>query len=286
MEAKSIDPIAFREGQREQWDGAAGGWWKWQELIDTHASHVSKRLVELAGVGPGSRVLDVAAGYGEPTMTAAAAAAPDGGVVATDISSEMLSFARRRAEEAGVTNIEFVEGAAASLEFPEDSFDAAVSRWGIIFDPDGEGAAARIRGFLKPGAKMAISSWGPPERSPFLGIPVRTTMQLLDVPPPPPGTPGPLSRPTPEAIGGLLKGGGFSDVQVEDVDVTFELASAEEFTTFIREIAPPISSMINPHPPEVQTQAWQAITDAVAEVADDDGAVRLSNQVLLASGRA
>ena len=111
-------------------------------------------------------------------------------------------------------------------------------------------------------------------------------MQLLDVPPPPPGTPGPLSRPTPEAIGGLLEGGGFSDVQVEDVDVTFEFGSAEEFTTFIREIAPPISSMIDPHPPEVQTQAWQAITDAIAEVADDDGAVRLSNQVLLASGRA
>src|SRR5215210_6998250 len=112
MEAKNIDPAEFRDGQRKQWDGAADGWWKWQELIDEGSSSVSERLIELAGVRPGSRVLDVAAGYGEPTMTAASAAGPDGGVVATDISAEMLSFARRRAEEAGVTNIEFVEGAA------------------------------------------------------------------------------------------------------------------------------------------------------------------------------
>jgi SAM-dependent methyltransferase len=198
----------------------------------------------------------------------------------------MLSFARQRAERAGATNIEFVEGAAAALEFPDASFDAAVSRWGIIFDPDGEGAAARVRSFLKPGSKMAISSWGPPERVPFLGIPVRTTMQLLDVPPPPPGTPGPLSRPTPEAIGGLLEGGGFSDVQVEDVEVTFDWESPEAFTTFVREIAPPITAMINPHPPEVQTQAWTAITDAMAQEAEDDGTVRLTNQVWLASGSA
>ena len=65
-------------------------------------------------------------------------------------------------------------------------------------------------------------------------------MKLLEVPPPPPGTPGPLSRPTPDAIGGLLEGGGFSDVEVEELEVTFEYDSPEEFTAFIRETIPPI----------------------------------------------
>jgi SAM-dependent methyltransferase len=286
MESKALDPAEFRGTQRKQWDSAATGWRKWNELIDSAAGKISDRLVELAGVEPGNRVLDVAAGYGEPSLSAARAAGPEGSVTATDISVEMLAFGRERAAAAGLENIEFVEADAMSLEFPENSFDAALSRWGIIFEPDGEAAAERVRGFLKPGARMAISSWGTPEQVPFLAIPMKTAMQKLDVPPPPPGTPGPLSRPTPEALSGLLEGGGFSDVSVEEDDVIMEWSSPEEFTTFVREIAPPISSMIDPHPQEVQDETWAAITEAVRARASDDGAVRLSGLALLASGRA
>jgi enediyne biosynthesis protein CalE5 len=286
MENKSLDPAEFRHGQRKQWNSAASGWRKWSELIDGAASGISQRLVELAGVEPGDRVLDVAAGYGEPSLTAARAAGPEGGVVATDISAEMIAFGRERAGAAGLETIEFVESDAVSLEFGEDTFDAALSRWGIIFEPDGEAAAARVRGFLKPGARMAISSWGPPDRVPFLAIPMRTAMQRLEATPPPPGTPGPLSRPTPEALGGLLSGGGFSDVEVEEAEVSFEWPSAEDFTTFIKEIAPPISAIIDPHPPDVQEETWAAITTAVREQAAGDGSVRLQNLVLLASGGA
>jgi enediyne biosynthesis protein CalE5 len=284
MEAKSIDPAEFRQTQKKQWDGAATGWQKWSELIDTAAASVSERMVELAGVEAGSRVLDVAAGYGEPSLTAARQAGPDGSVVATDISAEMLAYGRERAQAAGLDNIEFVESDAIGLDFPEDSFDAAVSRWGIIFEPDGEEAAARVRGFLKPGGRFAISSWGSPPEVPFLGVPLSTAMQRLNVPPPPPGTPGPLSRPTPEALGGLLEGGGFSDVQVEETTVGFEWGSPEEFTTFIREIAPPISAMISPHPQDVQDETWAAITEAVREAAGEP--VNFENRALLAVGRA
>jgi SAM-dependent methyltransferase len=285
VEAKAIDPTEFRDGQRTQWNTAASGWRKWNDLIDAHASGISDRLVELAGVEPGSRAIDIACGYGEPSLTAARAAAPGGSVVATDISAEMLAYGHERAEAKGIDNIEFVESAAVDLDFPADSFDAAVSRWGIIFDPDGEGAAAKVRGFLKPGSKMAISSWGTPDQVPFLAIPMRTAMSRLGVPPPPPGTPGPLSRPTPEAIGGLLEGGGFSDVETEQAEITFEWDSPEDFTTFVREIAPPISAMINPQPPDVQEETWAAITEAAHE-AVDGGPMKLTNVVLMAAGRA
>lgn len=285
MESKTSDAVAFRDGQRQQWNSAAQGWRKWSELIDEAASGISERLVELAGVAPGHRVLDVAAGYGEPSLSAARVAGPEGTVVATDISAEMIAFGRQRAESAGISNIEFVESDAMGLDFEEDSFDAALSRFGIIFDPDGEGAAARVRGFLKPGARMAIASWGPPERVPFLAIPMRTALQELDASPPPPGTPGPLSRPTPDALGGLLEGGGFSAVGVEEAEVTFVWQSPEEFTTFIKEIAPPITSLIAPHPPDVQERTWAAITEATRQVAADDGTVRFTNLVLMAAGR-
>ena len=287
MESNAIDSAEFRGAQRKQWNVSATGWKEYSDFIDRSASAVSDRLVELAGVGPGSRVLDVACGYGEPSLTAARVAGPDGSVVATDIAAEMIAYGRERAAAAGVDNIEFVESDAASLDFPANSFDAAVSRWGIIFEPDAEAAAGRIRGFLEPGSRMAISSWGPPERVPFLALPMRTAMERLNVPPPPPGTPGPLSRPTPEAIGGLLEGGGFSDVEVEETEVIFELDSAEAFTTYTKAIATPIRVMIEQHPPDVQEETWAAITDVVRERGGGGGGrVRLPNQVLLAAGRA
>jgi SAM-dependent methyltransferase len=286
METTQIDAGEFRAGQQRDWEIASKGWREWNELIDRATSPVSARLVELAEIGAGDSVLDVAAGYGEPSLTAAKVVGADGRVVATDISAGMLAFGRERATAAGAENIEFVESDAASLDFPAASFDAAVSRWGIIFEPEGEQTAARVRSFLKPGAKMAISSWGPPDRVPMIAVPMMTAMQRLEVPPPPPGTPGPLSRPTHEAISGLLEGGGFSDVQVEELQVEFEYDSPEEFTRCTKAIVAPLTAMIAKHPPEVQEQTWDAITEAVRGQAGPDGKVRLENLVLLASGRA
>jgi enediyne biosynthesis protein CalE5 len=130
---------------------------------------------------------------------------------------------------------------------------------------------------------MAISSWGPPERVPFLALPMRTAMKRLEVTPPPPGTPGPLSRPTPEALAGLLEGGGFSDVEVEEAEVTHEWQSPEDFATFIQDRAADHLDDA-PHPQEVQDETWSLITEAIREESGD-GAVRLSNLALLATGR-
>ena len=286
MEAKSIDAKEFRDKQRNQWDGAAAGWNEWSDFADEHAGTVSERLVEMAGIEQGDRVLDVGAGYGEPSLTAARKVGADGSVIATDISAEMLNFGRARAAANGVENIDFMLSDANSLDFPAESFDAAVSRWGIIFDPDGEGSAAKVRSFLKPGGGFAISSWGTPERVPWLAIAVKTTMERLVVPPPPPGTPGPLSRPTPDAIGGLLEGGGFSDIDVEELEVTFPFSSAEEYVQNVKAIIAPVVAMIAPHPEDVQRATWEAIADAARERAEGDGRISLSNQVLVASGQA
>jgi len=286
VEPRAIDPTAFREAQHEQWDAAAVGWKQFSAFTDLAAGHVSERLVELAGVRAGSRVLDVAAGYGEPALTAARRAGPEGEVVATDISAEMLAFGRERAAAAGLGNVEFLQADASTLEFEDGSFDAAVSRWGIIFEPDAGGAAERVRRFLKPGARMAIASWGEPDEVPFLAIPMRTAMQRLDVPPPPPGTPGPMSRPTPEALAALLEAGGFSEVAVERTEVVFAFESPEHFTAYVRAIAAPIRVMIEQHAAGAEAGVWDAITQAAAQAGGDARPLRFSNAVLLASGRA
>jgi SAM-dependent methyltransferase len=281
-----VDAGEFRDAQRQQWNTAAPGWLKWVEQTEAATQVVSDRIVEMAGVEPGARVLDIACGMGQPSLSAARKAGDGGSVVGTDISAEMISIARRRAADLGLDNVEFVESPAVELDYAEGSFDAAVSRWGIIFEPDGEGVASRVRGFLKPGGRFAISAWSEPERVPMLSIPMRTVMERLDVTPPPPGTPGPLSRPTPEAIRGLLEGGGFSDIEVEEVEISNEWDSPEDFTTFVREIAPPISALMANQPPDVQEATWQAITDAVRDQAGGDGPVRQTNFSRVASGRA
>jgi SAM-dependent methyltransferase len=286
MDAKPIDEAEFRDEQRDQWNDVAVGWNEWSRYTDDQAGHVCERLVEMADINEGDRVLDVAAGNGEPSLTAARKTGPDGSVIATDISAEMLNFGRQRAAALGVENIEFMQSNANSLDFPAESFDAAVSRWGIIFDPDGEGAAAKVRSFLKPGSRFAIASWGPPERVPFLAIAMKTAMEKLDLPPPPPGTPGPLSRPTEEAIGGLLEGGGFSNIEVEKLEVTFAFDSADEYTQFVKAIAAPVVAMISPHPEEVQRETWDAITEAAQQPANAEGRLSLPNLVLAAAGQA
>jgi enediyne biosynthesis protein CalE5 len=113
-----------------------------------------------------------------------------------------------------------------------------------------------------------------------------TAMQRLNAPPPPPGTPGPLSRPTPEAIGSILEGGGFSDVEVEELEIEFEWESPEQFTQFTGDIVTPLVALVAQYPQEVQQETWAAITEAARERAAADGTLTLPNQVLLASGRA
>jgi SAM-dependent methyltransferase len=272
--------------QREQWNAAASMWRKWSEVVDSGAEHVSERLVELAAIKRGDRVLDVGTGLGEPALAAARRVGANGRVVASDISSAMLAFARERTAAAGLGNLDFVESDAASLDFQAADFDAALSRWAIIFEPEPEAAAARIRTFLKPGGRIAVSSWGPLDRVPMAGIPMRTIAERFGIEPPPEGAPGPFARPSPQALASLLEDSGFADVQVEDTQVTFEWESPEQFTTYVQEMSPRTVRLLASHPAAVRDEAWEAITEAVRAEAATLGRVRLSNQALLAVGRA
>jgi SAM-dependent methyltransferase len=243
-------------------------------------------LVELARIGPGDRVLDVACGYGEPALTAAKRVGEDGEVIATDIAAQMLAYGRERAAEAGLANIQFVERDCALLDFQQGEFDAALSRWGIIFDPEAEATAERVRGFLKPGGRMAISSWGPPDKALMFGLTMGVLVRTLGITPPPPGSPGPLARPTRDALTALLEGGGFSNVEVEEVDVVFDVESPQEFVMYMREIAPPITAALAQFPEEKQQEGWDAILEATRAHAGGDKPFKLPNLAFLAVGEA
>ncbi len=115
------------------WDEtSAAAWDKWFHIIEGGAEALSDRMVELAAIGPGAQVLDVASGLGEPAVAAAQRVAPSGHVLATDLSADMLGYGRKRAAKLGLANIEFRRMDAQALEVPEAAFDAVLCRWGVI----------------------------------------------------------------------------------------------------------------------------------------------------------
>jgi len=147
-------PGKYKAGQRRDSSSAAAGWKYWWETLETALAPVSKRMIELAQLHARQRVLDVATGIGEPALTAARVVGPAGHVTATDIAPGMLEIARERAEEAGLTNVEFVEADAETIDFPEGSFDAVLCRFGRMFLPN----VAEMRGLV--GASRPITTLG------------------------------------------------------------------------------------------------------------------------------
>src|SRR3970040_751585 len=187
---QQLDPRAIKREQREQWNRAADGWRKHDERFRQVTAPVTRRLLQLAGISAGMRVLDIASGTGEPALPAAEVVGPGGRVVLTDQSEEMLAVAREKAEARGLTNVEFRIADGEELDVEEDEFDAVLCRWGIMFMPEPARCLRQARAALKPGGRIAMAVGGPPERNPFFVLPMAILMKYADVPRPGPGEPG------------------------------------------------------------------------------------------------
>ncbi len=121
----------FKAAQKAGWNNVAPGWRKWWAMFEDGAQRLSDRLVELAEIKPYHRVLDIATGIGEPALTAAKKMRPNGQVIGTDISSEMVTIARERAKEVRLDTITIFEDIdPESYPYPSSSFNAVTSRWG------------------------------------------------------------------------------------------------------------------------------------------------------------
>jgi enediyne biosynthesis protein CalE5 len=284
-ETTSFDPAQYKADLRTEWRDAAPGWRAWLEVLEAAdgGQAVSRSLVELAGIGPGDAVLDVAAGYGEPGLTAARAVTPGGRVVCTDISAEMLAVGRERAAAAGLDNLEFLEGDAEELAFQEASFDAVLSRQGLQFLPDVAGVLARLRSFLKPGGRLAAAVWGPPQRVQF-AAPLPLIRAELQLPPPPAGIPGPFALADAGQLARLVEAAGLTEVETGTVTAIYQPGSAELATRWLRDVAPPITALVDAQPPEVQERVWAKVTQAWAPSTTASGRVRLKNQAVWVAG--
>jgi ubiquinone/menaquinone biosynthesis C-methylase UbiE len=131
-----FDPVKFKNTTRQQWDAAAEAWNRWSPLLSRWLGPATEMMLDMTGVKVGSRVLDVAAGAGEQTLTAARRVGPTGYVLATDISSGILEYTARNAGLAGLSNVETVAADGEALDqIAAEPFDAVISRVGLIYFP-------------------------------------------------------------------------------------------------------------------------------------------------------
>jgi len=277
----SVDPA---EPEIQRWNAAAAGWTRWWTHFERGARPVSERLVELAAVAPGHTVLDVATGLGEPAITAARLVGPRGRVIATDCAPAMLREAARRAESARLSNIAFREMDAGTPNLDDIAFDSVLCRWGFMFVPDLEGSLRRLLALLRPGGHLATAAWGAPDEVPFIQLSASAVAKVAPLPDAAVSPLHPFRLSDRAILIGAMERAGFAEVSREEVDVTFEFASPQEYTRFRRDMTALDAMLAEHHPPEVVEAAWQAVSKAAGAYADKEGRVCFTNTAVCFSG--
>jgi len=149
---------------------AAAGWQRSGVARAQFLAPLTERMLDLAGVGIGYRVLDVAAGTGEQTLAAARRVGPTGAVLATDIATAMLELAAEAAARAGFRNVETRVMDARDLDLEPESFDAAISRLALMLVPERARAMAGIHRALKAGKKFVALVLAAADDCPFIAL--------------------------------------------------------------------------------------------------------------------
>lgn len=163
-------------------------WRRYDEMEARLSAPLSARMIDLAAVGPGSRVLDLATGRGEPAVRAALRAGPTGHVLGVDAATPMLAMAAERAAREGAA-LELRAGDAADpttlADLPPRSFDAVLCRWGLMYMAAPVATLAAARRALRPGGALCIAVFVGPEHAPFFELPRQALRPRVAAPPPP-----------------------------------------------------------------------------------------------------
>src|SRR5687768_6585869 len=271
----TFDAQKFKTTTRAQWQSAAEAWHRWGPFIGSWLGAATEAMFEMARVGPGCRVLDVAAGAGEQSLSAARRVGPAGHVLATDIAPALLERAERDARAAGLGDIvatRELDGEALDT-LPAASFDVAISRVGLIYFPDQQRALAGMKHALKPGGRVAAIVYSTPERNAFFSTPVKIIRERAQLPPPLPGQPGPFSRGGDGVLEATLAKAGFTQVEVRRVPPPVKLPSAAECVRFERESFGALHQMMAGLDDGDRAQVWRDIESALRVFETPDGFV-------------
>ena len=259
MSTTVYDPDKFKESTRQQWQNAAKAWNDWGVFLRQWLGPATQHMLDNARVAEGSRVLDVAAGAGDQTLLIAERVGAKGHVLATDISSNILEFARENAQRAGLKNVETRVLDGEDLKLPDDSFDAVVSRLGVMVFPHQEKAVAGFHRVLKKEGRLGLIVFSTPENNLFFLGPLSIVRRRAGLPAPLPGQPGIFSLGSPGVMDNLLTKSGFRDVQTKRQLAPLRMSSADECVRFMKESFGNLHQMMSRLSEKEKAETWEEI---------------------------
>jgi len=257
---------------------------KWKAKSAAMGQSVTDALVEYARPEPGMQVLDLASGTGEPAISLALRVGTQGHVTALDMSAELLEIAAQRAQARQLGNFATRQADAHSLPFPENSFDLATSRFGVMFFRDPVAAFRELLRVLRPGARACFLAWGPFEQ-PYWQSMMGVVHRHAGGPLLQPGGPDPFRFAAPGSLSAVLRSAGFSGVEEETRILAWTWPGpVEEVWEQAQAVAVPFRPMLERVPAEQWPQIHEEVHAAVRQYSDGEN-IAFGATVVLASGK-
>ena len=271
----------------QSWDDSAAAWDRHSAMLGEWLKQATTGMLDLAHVGPGARVLDIAAGAGDQTLDIARRVGPHGQVLATDISSRALGLAADKLRAAGFSNVTTRVADAQSLGLSGSGFDAAVCRLGLMFCREPLAALVGIHAALKRHGRFSAVVFSQPQGNPCIAAMVSTARRHAGLPPASPFDPGTLlSLGQPGLLPALLAEAGFVDVEVRVISAPMHLPSCKHYIAFVRTAGLPVMALLAPLSAAAQREAWRDISEQLARFSTPSGWVGPNELLLCAGSRA
>jgi SAM-dependent methyltransferase len=279
----STDPDTQRAESAERWERAAAGWGKRADDIRSMGMPISTWMIEHAGLQPGQRVLELAAGPGDTGFMAAELIRPGGTLVCSDAAEAMLDVARARAAERGIDNVEFARLELEWIDLPAASVDAILCRWGIMLTVDPGAAVREARRVLKPGGRLAVAVWDEARLNPWATSPGRALVELGYAEPPDPNAPGMFRLAPASKLSELLESAGFTEVVVESVEIDRPSLNFDNYLAETLDLSRPFAEALGGLSDEQRGEVTRKLAELARPFAQPDGTLRFPGRSLVAA---
>jgi SAM-dependent methyltransferase len=267
-----------------RWSASAPFWEKHGEIIRQMFAPITYALVEDAQIGIQDAVLDIAMGPGEPALSVAALVGPEGKIFGIDPIPEMVAAARRTADRLGLKNAKFDVAFADLLPFPADTFDAVISRFGVMFFPSPVDAVREMLRVLKRGRKLALAVWHFAERNPFHYTLSRVIDRYVEPAQLAPDAPDAFRFARPGKLVEVFTEAGVMAPSERLLQFNIQAPiSVEDFWTLRCEMSEKLREKIAMLSPEQMIEVKRQVLDALREYSTDGG-ISFPAEVLIVSG--